>query len=76
MSTPEELVKLVSSGDRIYVPTVHESNLLPALIGRAGELKDVELRSLGGMWSHYGFESQELAPMLRANMSFGNPATR
>ncbi len=76
MSTPGALASKVRSGDRVYVVTAHESNLLAALIGRADELEGVELRSLGGMWSNYGFQNRELAPMLRANMSFGNPATR
>lgn len=76
MSTAAELAERVGSGDRVYVVTAHESSLLAALIGRADELEGVELRSLGGMWSNYGFHSRDYAPMLRANMSFGNPATR
>ncbi len=76
MSSPEKLVAQVNSGDRIYVVTADESNLMAALVGRADELRNVELRSMGGLWAEYGFQVREYADIFRANMSFGTAVTR
>jgi len=73
----EEAAAQVSSGNRIYVATSHESApLLASLLGRADELRDVEIRSLGGLWTDYGFQNGTWAHVFRANMSFGTPASR
>ncbi|CCW16266.1 4-hydroxybutyrate coenzyme A transferase [Sphingobium indicum BiD32] len=77
MVGPEEVAAQVSSGNRIYVVTSHESApLLASLLGRADELRDVEIRSLGGLWTDYGFQNGTWAHVFRANMSFGTPASR
>ncbi|MCP5364519.1 MAG: 4-hydroxybutyrate CoA transferase [Hyphomicrobiales bacterium] len=77
MVSPEDVAGQVSSGDRIYVVTCHESApLLAALLGRSEELRDVEIRSLGGLWSDYGFQNGTWEHVFRANMSFGTPASR
>lgn len=73
--TPEQVVAKVASGDRIYVTNTHDSPLLAALLGRVGELSDVEIRALG-IWKDYGFQHAAIAPMIRGNMSFGTPITR
>ena len=74
---PEDIAAKVSSGNRIYVVTSHESApLLASLLSRADELRGVEIRSLGGLWSDYGFQKGTWADVFRANMSFGTPASR
>jgi len=74
---PEEIVARVASGNRIFVVTAHESPALVAsLLGRADELRDVEVRTLGGLWSDYGFQQGTFAHALRANTSFGTPVSR
>lgn len=40
-----------------------------ALLGRADELRDVELRTLGGMWIDYGFQNGSWSHVVRANTS-------
>jgi len=75
--SPEEVVAQVKSGDSIYCVTAHETApLLAALLGRADELRDLELRSLGGLWSDYGFQNGTWSEIVRANMSFGTPTSR
>lgn len=74
---PEDVAAQVRSGNRIYVVTSHESPpLLAALLGRTGELSDLEIRSLGGMWTDYGFQNGQWSHVVRANMSFGTPTSR
>jgi len=74
---PEDVAAQVRSGNRLYVVTSHESApLLAALLGRADELTGLEIRSLGGMWTDYGFQNGQWAHMVRANMSFGTPTSR
>jgi 4-hydroxybutyrate CoA-transferase len=77
MVTPEEVVAQVESGDRIFVATAHEpAPLLAALLGRADELRDLELRSIGGLWSDLGLQNGTWDELLRSNVSFGTPNSR
>ena len=77
MVTPEAVVGKVSSGDSIYIATGHECPLLVGeLIGRAYELKDVEIRRIASFWEDYGIFTEEWSPMLRMNVSFGTPPSR
>lgn len=77
MVSPEEVVAKVKSDESIYIVTSHEpAPLLAALLGRADELSGLELRSLGGLWSDYGFQNGTWSETLRANMSFGTPNSR
>ena len=74
---PEAIVAKVESGQRIYTVTAHEcSPLVAALIGRADDLKGVEIRKLGGMWSDYGFQTAEWATKIRGNVSMASPPMR
>jgi 4-hydroxybutyrate CoA-transferase len=74
---PEEAVAKVASGDRIFVVTAHESPaLVAALLGRVDDVQDVEVRTLGGLWSDYGFQQGTFAHSFRANTSFGTPVSR
>ena len=74
---PEEIVAKVASGNRIFVVTAHESPALVAsLLGRADELTDVEVRTMGGLWSDYGFQQGTFSHAFRANTSFGTPVSR
>ena len=75
--SPEEAVAKVQSGNRIHLVTAHESApLLAALLGRADELRDVELRTLGGMWIDSAFQNGSWSNVVRANTSFGTPTSR
>ena len=75
--SPEEAVAKVQSGNRIHLVTAHESApLLAALLGRADELRGVELRTLGGMWIDYGFQNGSWSHVVRTNTSFGTPTSR
>lgn len=77
MVEPEEAVGLVASGNRIFITTAHESAVLvAALLGRADELRGVELRTLGGLWTDFGFQNGTWSEVFHANMSFGTPASR
>ena len=43
-TTPEEAVRLIKSGDRVaYANGLEPNDLSLALLGRAGELKDIRL---------------------------------
>ncbi|CCW19343.1 4-hydroxybutyrate coenzyme A transferase [Sphingobium indicum BiD32] len=67
--TVEQAAGMVSSGDRIYLVTQHEPpSLMASLIGRATELRDVELRSLRVM-NNFGIFEPEWAPMIRGNVT-------
>ncbi|HKS47009.1 MAG TPA: acetyl-CoA hydrolase/transferase C-terminal domain-containing protein [Amycolatopsis sp.] len=77
MVTPEAIVEKVASGDRVYIATGHECPaLVGALLGRAYELKGVQIRRISSFWEDYGIFTDEWSSTLRLNVSFATPSSR
>lgn len=77
MVSPEAIVGRIESGDRVYIATGHECPVLVgALLARATELKGVQVRRISAFWEDYGIFTEDWAPMLRMNVSFGTPSSR
>jgi 4-hydroxybutyrate CoA-transferase len=77
MVSPEDVVSKVASSDRIFIATGHECPpLVGALMGRALDLQGIEIRRISAFWEDYGIFTEEWAPKIRMNVSFGTPPSR